>query len=479
VADTDPAYVIYTSGSTGEPKGVVVEHRNLAASTAARRLAYPGSPTFLMVSPLAFDSSVAGIWGTLTAGGLLVVPDSTEVRDAERLVQLIELHAVTHVLCVPSLYQVVLDAVQRLGIERVRSLDTVIVAGEPLPEPLVRRHFAVHGNRVALVNEYGPTEATVWASYHRFTGPEPVSIGGPVPGSMLYVLDDGLRPVPTGVTGELFVGGAGVARGYLGRPDQTGAVFLADPNAVEKDARMYRTGDLVRWTEAGTLEFIGRRDHQVKIRGHRVELGAVEAAIQHIPGVRGAVVEPDDSHTTLLAFVVTSGELGSEPIRAELAELLPATLLPARILMLDRFPVSLNGKVDRAGLRALARQDGSEPAGAPEPSTVDVSAGDLTTRVAAAWAEVLNVPSVATDTNFFDAGGHSLTLFQLQNALERHTGHRPSIVSLFQHSTVCAQADFIASGELDGGATMQPAGGRRRIGVARARQQRTRQEIAR
>ncbi|MBK3580965.1 AMP-binding protein, partial [Streptomyces sp. MBT65] len=185
----DPAYLIYTSGSTGEPKGVEVGHRELAASTLARRTVYPGRPTFLLVSPLAFDSSVAGLWGTLTAGGHLVVAGPDEVRDPERLSRLVERHGVTRLLCVPSLYSVLLDAAERYGTERLRTLETVITAGEPLPTELMHRHFALHGRPVALVNEYGPTEATVWASYRRYDAPGPVSIGGPVPGVRLYVLD--------------------------------------------------------------------------------------------------------------------------------------------------------------------------------------------------------------------------------------------------------------------------------------------------
>ncbi|MGO4749172.1 AMP-binding protein, partial [Streptomyces sp. 2MCAF27] len=204
----DPAYLIYTSGSTGEPKGVIVEHRNLAASTRARLMVYPDpeTPTFLLVSPLAFDSSVAGIWGTLQAGGCLVAASADELRDADRLVSLVSRHRVTRTLCVPTLYGLLLDAAERAGTAPLASLRQVIVAGEALPQPLVDRHFAVHSSAVHssashssvadLVNEYGPTETTVWATFHRFTGVEPVSIGRPVPGARLYVLDDELQPVP-------------------------------------------------------------------------------------------------------------------------------------------------------------------------------------------------------------------------------------------------------------------------------------------
>jgi amino acid adenylation domain-containing protein len=453
VTGDDPAYLIYTSGSTGEPKGVEVGHRELAASTLARRMVYPGRPVFLLVSPLAFDSSAAGLWGTLTAGGHLVVAGSDEVRDPERLSRLVERHGVTRLLCVPSLYSVLLDAAERYGMERLRTLETVITAGEPLPIELMNRHFALHDRRVALVNEYGPTEATVWASYRRYDAPGRVSIGGPVPGMRLYVLDEQLRPVPRGPEGELFIGGAGVSRGYFGRPDATARAFLDDPFAPAAGARMYRTGDLVRWTAEGTLDYLGRRDHQVKIRGHRIELGAVESALGTLPGVREAVVVPDATGTALIAFALAPSLPAAQDLREQLARVLPTAMVPARIEVLDSFPRTVNGKADRARLRESTQEGhlAAEPtaphrkpeSSAPHPAGTDA---DPTDAVRAAWAEVLKARSVPADVNFFDLGGHSLAMFQLQDALERHTGSRPPIVALFRHTTVMAQAELIKGG---------------------------------
>ncbi|HET9254210.1 MAG TPA: amino acid adenylation domain-containing protein [Pseudonocardiaceae bacterium] len=448
VTAEDPAYLIYTSGSTGEPKGILVEHGQLTASTLARRSVYPGAPVHLLVSPLAFDSSVAGLWGTLTAGGQLVMAMSDEVRDPERLVKLIQTHQVTRVLCVPSLYDALLDAAERLGVQALHSLQTVIVAGETLPEALVKRHFAMLPASIALVNEYGPTEATVWASYHRFDAPGPVSIGGPVPGARLYVLDGGLRPVPRGVQGELFIGGAGVSRGYVGRPNATAQAFLDDPFAGTEGARMYRTGDLVRWNHDGRLEFLGRRDHQVKIRGYRIELGAIEAALRTAPGVRDAVVVIDSERSRLTGFVLASSGVTAKSIREHLAGRLSTVMVPAQVKVLDEFPRTMNGKVDRSVLRATAEveQPTAARAAAVPGSTRDE---DTTTQVAAAWAEVLAVPDIPTDVNFFDLGGHSLAIFRLQDALELHTGTRPSIVDLFRHTTVSAQAAVIRGGGAD------------------------------
>jgi amino acid adenylation domain-containing protein len=443
---SDAAYVIYTSGSTGEPKPVLVEHRQLAASTLARRAVYPDAPVFLLVSPLAFDSSMAGIWGTLTTGGCLVVATADEVRDAERLVGLVARHRVTTMLCIPSLYKTLLDVAERLGAQALRSLDTVIVAGEALPETLVDRHFAVLG-QTALVNEYGPTETTVWATFHRFAAPTPVSIGGPVPGVNLYVLDRDLRPVPHDAEGELFIGGVGVARGYFDRPGATAQAFIPDPFAGQNGARMYRTGDVVRCNEAGELDFLGRRDDQVKIRGYRVELGAVAAGLRGIPDVKEAIVLPDGDRTRLLAFVVATAGTTPSSVRREAADRMPPAMVPSGVYLLDRFPLMLSGKVDLGRLRQVAERH-------ERPVTTAVLGDGLSRRVAAAWSEVLGVSEVPVDANFFDLGGHSLAIFKLQEALQRHVGIRPPMVALFQHTTVTAQTALIR----DGGAGLRETG---------------------
>ncbi|MER8072287.1 amino acid adenylation domain-containing protein [Streptomyces sp. NPDC094034] len=477
VGRTDPAYIIHTSGSTGDPKGILVEHGQLAASTLARRRVYPGTPVHLLLAPIAFDSSAAGLWGTLTTGGRLVIPTFDEVRDPGRLVDLIQTHQVTQMLCVPSLYDVVLDAAERVGTQRLASLRTVIVAGETLSEALVKRHFDVLPGSVELVNEYGPTETTVWASYHRFDAPGPVSIGGPAPGVRLYVLDDELRPVRPGVRGELVIGGAGVSRGYIGRPDATGRAFLPDPFAGTQGARMYRTGDLVRWDRSGRLDFLGRRDHQVKIRGHRTELGAVEAAMRTAPGVRDAVVVTDAERTRLIGFALAHQGATAESVREHLTSRLPAFMVPASVAVLDDFPRTVNGKVDRGALAAAVST--GEPASSATAARPAVRGEDLEQRVAAAWAEILRLPDIPREVNFFDLGGHSLAMFRLQDALEQHTGVRPSVAMLFRCTTVSAQAAMIGAGEGQGDAV--PGEQRqesRRARALNARRQRLRQPVS-
>jgi amino acid adenylation domain-containing protein len=458
----DPAYLIYTSGSTGEPKGVLVAHRQLALSTLARRVVYPGSPVFLLVSPLAFDSSVAGLWGTLTVGGRLVIATEDEVRDPAALLDLIRRWQVTRLLCVPSLYRVLLDAADRYGGHHLGTLDTVIVAGEVLPEALAQRHFACLPNAV-LVNEYGPTEGTVWASYHRMTAPGRVSIGRPVPGVALYVLDEELRPVAPGSAGEIYIGGGLVACGYFGKPQATARSFVNDPFSGRPGATMYRTGDLARWSADGTLEFLGRRDHQVKIRGHRVELGAVEAALCAVPGIEDAVALPNESMTSLIAFVLTQPGTAAGAVRAKLAEQLPEVMVPAAVHLLTEFPLNANGKVDRAKLSAL--RQASQPAPA-RPSA------DLVQAVSAAWAEVMHIGQVPADVNFFELGGTSLSMFALQDALELHTGSRPSVVALFRHATVAEQVLLIRNGGVGESVAGMRAASARRSKALRARRER-------
>jgi amino acid adenylation domain-containing protein len=351
----DLAYVIYTSGSTGKPKGVAVTHRNLAHSTWSRFLFYEAKvEAYLLVPSFAFDSSVAGIFWTLCGGGTLVLLAAGEVGDLGELSAAIVRHRVSHLLCIPSLWSLL---VAQAPPAALRSLSTVIVAGEPCPPDLP----AAHRGRLphcALFNEYGPTEGTVWCTVHRCAerlAGWPVPIGRPIPNARVVLLDADLQPVPRGVPGELLLGGEGVAAGYLGRPDLTAERWVPDPWAEEPGSRLYRTGDLARHLAAGEIEFLGRRDDQVKVRGFRIEPGEVEQVLRRHPAVREAVVvaRDDGRGGRQLAAYLVPGD-GERPATGELrafsAAHLPAHMVPRWYVQLDGLPRTPNGKVDRRRL---------------------------------------------------------------------------------------------------------------------------------
>jgi len=341
----------------------------------------------------------------------------------------------------------------------LRSLRRVIVAGEALPEALPREHFAIVPD-VELVNEYGPTETTVWASYRRYTEPGLIDIGGPIPGTRLYVVDGQGNLSPHGAVGELHIGGACVSRGYLGRDADTARAFTADRFTDAPDARVYRTGDRVRWNNAGTLDFLGRSDQQVKIRGHRVELGAVETALGSIEGVRAAAVLPDAAGARLIGFVVADAGFDTAAAQRRLAERLPEPMAPRTLHVLDVFPSTPNGKVDRAALVALADALVAPPPCEP-PTTDDVAA-----QVAAAWTKILGVASIPVEANFFDVGGHSLLVPALQVALETETGTKLSIVDLFTATTITAQIDLVRTAAAPATAPAEPEPDDRRARMA-------------
>ena len=435
------AYLIYTSGSSGVPKGVVVRHRNLAAMTAARRMVYPGKPRFVMVSPLACDSSIAGIWGTLTSGGTLIVPSAQEVHDPARLAAIIGNTSATHLLCVPPLYAAILTEAEWSQRHPLATMGCVIVAGEALDGALVDRHFRISRGAVALVNEYGPTEATVWASYHVLWKPGPAIIGGPVPGAHFMVLDPGGDPVAAGETGELCIGGAGVTAGYFNNEAATSAAFFDYRLAGGHVVPFYRTGDRVRLLATGALEFLGRADQQVKIRGHRVDLLAVEDALRDVEKVTDACVVYEATAGILTAFVECGGQIEKECLRAWVRDRLGEVFVPTRICVMNRFPKTVAGKIDRVSLREAAL---AAPRTEAKSAGINGSAAEAgqSTRdlVSRAWAEVLGISKIPEYTNFFELGGHSLMVFELQDALERLTGRRPSAVELFRRTTVSEQA---------------------------------------
>ncbi len=436
--DPDHAvYVLYTSGSTGRPKGVVVTHGNLTTSTLARFAFYDAPPArFLLLPSVAFDSSVAGIYWTFAAGGALVVPTDGVAADARELAKLVMAEKVTQLLCVPSLYLQLLG----FGGDQLTSLQAAIVAGERCPPSLASEHFRCLPS-TRLFNEYGPTEATVWATVHELRpGREsgPIPIGRPIPGIRVAVEDTKGRPLPPGMPGEAVVYGPTVARGYWNQPDLTAQRFGTGPGGT----RFYRTGDRVYWTEEGHLRFLGREDDQLKLHGFRIEPGDVEAALGEHPNIAEAVVVarstgtatgvggvPDDPRR-LVAFLRSTQETDVGRWREFVANRLPAYMVPAHFVRVSELPRLPNGKVDRDSLVTRELSAGHERTPSAEPQS------DLERTLLALWEGLLGTTGIGVTDNFFELGGHSLLVVEMAAAIGRDFGVEVSPAEVFQHPTL-------------------------------------------
>ncbi|MFE7589819.1 amino acid adenylation domain-containing protein, partial [Kitasatospora sp. NPDC057512] len=431
-AGTDhPAYVIYTSGSTGTPKGVVVTHRGIAGFTAAAVENYavgPGDRVLQFSSP-SFDASVLELFVSVLTGATLVVPPDGPWL-GEELAAVLDGQRITHTLIPPA-------ALATVPAGAGRHLRTLIVGAEACSAELVDRWAP--GRR--MVNSYGPTEATIVATW---TGPLTAgtgapTIGGALPHARVHVLDEAMRPRPAGTDGELYLGGEGVARGYLGRPGLTAARFVPDPFGPP-GARLYRTGDRARFTADGELEFLGRLDRQVKVRGFRIEPGEIEAALRAHPAVDQAVVvvrEDEPGHTRLVGYATPADpELPPDPaaLRTALAAALPAHLVPAAVVVLPAFPLTPQLKIDQRALPAPARQGA---AGRLAPRTERERA------LAAVWAEVLGLDAVGAEDDFFDLGGDSILAARTLARIAERLGVRLTLRDVFTARTVAALAPLL------------------------------------
>ncbi|WP_369981515.1 non-ribosomal peptide synthase/polyketide synthase [Xanthomonas bundabergensis] len=448
------AYVIYTSGSTGKPKGVMIEHRHLVSSTLARASAYSRYERFLLLSSIAFDSSVAGIFGTLLTGGTLIVSDGDAWQDPDAIAEDIERRRITTLLCVPSLARLVLEGLKR-GDER--SLKEVIVAGEVCP-PALQKMAERFVPELVLYNEYGPTEATVWATMYRSRpgqARDSVPIGQPIANTQVYVLGRHGEPVPVGVAGEIHIGGAGVARGYLNRPDLTAERFLADPFVEDANARMYRTGDLGRWLPDGTLEYLGRNDFQVKVRGFRIELGEIEARLAACTGVREAVViarEDAMQDKRLVAYVVSQAEepVSVSVLRESLQRALPDYMVPSAFIVLPALPLTPNGKLDRQALPAPDRA-------ALASRAYEAPMGETEQTLAAIWQELLGLERVGRHDHFFELGGHSLLAVRLATRVRATLGVELAVRSVFVAPTLALLAKSVSTASPSSQGAILPA----------------------
>ncbi len=420
------AYIIYTSGSTGTPKGVEVRHAGLANLIAWHQRAYGVTPAdrASQTARLAFDASVWEIWPYLTAGASVHIPDRETRTSPQRIVAWLAAERITLCFLSTPLAEAALEEQWSEDL----ALRALLTGGDRLHR-ISRKAFPFR-----IVNHYGPTEYTVVTTCAQVS-PEDRKppIGRPIANTRLYVLDLHMRPVPVGVPGELYIGGDGLARGYLHRPELTAERFVPDPFGVSPDARLYRTGDRVRYRPDGNLEFLGRMDQQVKIRGFRVEPGEIEAALVRHAGVREAAVVAREgvSGQRLVAYVVPAGAPpGPDELRAFLQEKLPAYMVPQAFVRLDSLPLTANGKVDRR--RLPAPDDSGLPS--PEPRS------PVERALAAVWAEVLGVERVGVHDNFFDLGGHSLLATRLVSRLCAEFGAELPLQALFDAPTVAELA---------------------------------------
>jgi amino acid adenylation domain-containing protein len=435
------AYVIYTSGSTGTPKGVMVEHRNVHSFfLALDRLIGTDPGVWLAVTSISFDISVLELFWTLTRGyQVLLHSDEGAYSLSDEIVRF----GVTHLQLTPSLARML--AADPRSLAALRGLKKLLIGGEALPVSLAASLRSA--TPAEIYNMYGPTETTIWSTAFpipaHFESRTHVPIGLPLANTEAYVLGPDLRPLPPGEPGELFLGGAGVVRGYWERARLTAERFLSDP--FRPGNRMYRTGDVARFLPDGNLEFLGRTDFQVKIRGFRIELGEIEALLEQYPAIEQAVVvaresKPGDKH--LVAYVVGRRQETLTPalLRSFLRSKVPEYMLPSYFVFLERLPVTANGKIDRNALPRPVESNSRPSRSESRPRS------EMEGIIAEVWAEALGLGEVGLDDNFFDLGATSLMVPEVQNELQRRLGREVAVLDLFEFHTVSSLANHFSGG---------------------------------
>ncbi|HEX7181707.1 MAG TPA: amino acid adenylation domain-containing protein, partial [Thermoanaerobaculia bacterium] len=438
LAPQHPAYVLYTSGSTGLPKGVVVSHRAILNHMQWQQEIFPLGPgdTVLHKTPMSFDPSVCELFAPLWVGARLVLARPGGEKEPAYLVDQIRRHEVSALQVVPTLLRLL---VAEPGLAHCRSLRRIYCGGELLPHELAEHLKQVWGGD--LINVYGPTEAAIRTTFWKWQGDgrasRSVPLGRPITNAHVCLLDDRWQPVPVGIPGELYIGGAGLARGYSGRPELTAERFLPHPWGEEPGQRLYRSGDRARWLPEGTLEFLGRLDHQVKLRGVRIELGEIESVLRSHAEVQDAVVrlwEAPRRGPELVAYVVAAGGLTPETgeLRRFLSTKLPDPMVPSVYVSLDRLPLTPNGKIDRAAL--------------PNPQQPDVMIGEAPRTsheeiLAGIWISILGLSHVGIHDDFFGLGGHSLLATQMVSRMREILRVEIPMRAIFEAPTIALLAE--------------------------------------
>jgi amino acid adenylation domain-containing protein len=437
------AYVIYTSGSTGQPKGVMIDHRGIRNRLIWMQETYQltAQDRVLQKTPFSFDVSVWEFLWTLITGAELVVAQPGGHQDSIYLRNLIAERRITTLHFVPSMLQMFLE---EEGLERCYSLRQVMCSGEALQAATQERFFEKF--TAQLHNLYGPTEASIDVTFwtcQRGENSRPVPIGYPIANTQMHILDAQLQPVPVGVSGELLIGGEGLARGYLNRPELTAEKFIPNPFSRLRGTRLYRTGDLARYLPNGSIEFLGRLDDQVKLRGFRIELSEIETALNTHREVRESVVVVRDDtlgEQRLVAYLVAVGSSAPSvtEMRHYLKEILPEHMVPGAFIVLDKLPLSANGKIDR---KALPAPDGARP---ELEKAFIAPATPLEQMIAAIWTEVLDVKEVGIHDNFFELGGHSLIAMMLVSRVREKLQVDLPLRTIFTRPTVAELAVALA-----------------------------------
>jgi len=457
-AGSNAAYVIFTSGSTGRPKGVQIQHRALLNFLVSmqREPGLSEQDALLAVTTISFDIAALEIYLPLISGAHLVLADRETALDGRQLQATLQSHRITHMQATPATWRVLLESDWQPSPhpsplpqgEGVKNLN-VLCGGEALPVDLARQLLQ---KKVRLWNLYGPTETTIWSSAREVVSADPSkegveAIGRPIQNTQIYILDKYNHPLPIGVAGELHIGGDGLARGYLYRPDLTADSYRPDAFSDRAGARLYRTGDLARRLADGTIDFLGRIDHQVKIRGYRIELGDIEAALRQQPGIKQAIVlarEDLPGDKRLVAYLLATIEPApsTDELRTRLKTGLPDYMLPAAFVFLDAMPLTPNGKVNRNALPApdLARPELNAGFAAPR--------NELENSIAEIWRQALRLEHVGIDDNFFDLGGHSLLLTRVYESLRKQVSEPFALITLFQHPTIRSLAARLAQDEI-------------------------------